>query len=101
MVVVGEEDLVAVEVLGEEAVTPALAVVSMGAVSALAVSAAVGFVVVVSAELRTSQAGPRASEAEACHPQAGLRTSEEEACHWQAELACHRSDRTSLRDPAG
>jgi hypothetical protein len=79
MAVVGEEDLVAVEVLGEEAVTQAVAVVSMGEVSALAVSAAVGFVV-VSAERRTSQAGPRAS---------------------QAEVACQRSDRTPLRDPAG
>ena len=84
----------AVEVLGEEAVTQAVAVVSMGAVSALAVSAAVGFVVVVSAEPRISQAGPRASEAEACHSQAGPHAS-------QAEVACHRSDRTSLRDPAG
>jgi len=85
---------VAVEVLGEEAVTQAVAVVSMGEVSALAVSAAVGFVVVVSAELHTSQAGPRASQAEACHWQAGPRAS-------QAEVACQRSDRTSLRDPAG
>ena len=43
--------------------------------------------VAVSAELRTSQAVPRASAAEECHS--------------QAELACHRSARTSLRDPAG
>ena len=43
--------------------------------------------VVVSAGRRTSQADPRASEVEACAS--------------QAELACHRSDRTSLRDPAG
>jgi len=85
---------VAVEVLGEEAVTQAVAVVSMGEVSALAVSAAVGFVVVVSAERRTSQTEPRASEAEACHWQAGPRASQE-------EVACQRSDRTPLRDPAG
>jgi hypothetical protein len=85
---------VAVEVLGEGAVTQAVALVSMGAVSALAVSAAVGFVVVVSAERRTSQAGPRASEVEACLSQAGPRASE-------AEVACHRSDRASLRDAAG
>jgi hypothetical protein len=71
MAVVGEEDLT-VEVLGEEAVTQAVAV---------------AVAVVVSAEPRTSQAGPRASEAEACAS--------------QAELACHRSDRTSLRGPAG
>jgi hypothetical protein len=63
MAVVGEEDLVAVEVLREEAVTQAVVVA-----------------VVVSVEPRTSQAGPRASE---------------------AEVACHRSDRTSLRGPAG
>jgi len=75
-------------VVGEEEVTPAVAAAFMGAVSALAVSAAVGFVVVVSAELRTSQGGPRASEAEACLSQAGPRASEAEACHWQAELAC-------------
>ena len=65
------EDSVAV-VLGEDAVTQAVVV---------AVS------VVVSAGRRTSQADPRASEAEACAS--------------QAELVCHRSDRTSLRDPAG
>jgi hypothetical protein len=70
-VVVGAEDSVAV-VLGEEAVTQAVVV---------AVS------VVVSAGRRTSQADPRASEVEACAS--------------QEELACHRSDRTSLRDPAG
>ena len=91
----------AVEVLGEGAVTQAVAVVSMGAVSALAVSAAVGFVVVVSAERRTSQAGPRASVAEASTSQADPRAWEAEVWRSQAELACHRSDRTSLRDPAG
>jgi hypothetical protein len=70
MAVVGEEDLVAVEVLTEEAVTQAVVVA-----------------VVVSAERRISQAGPRASEVEACAS--------------QAAVACHRSDRTSLRGPAG
>ena len=69
--VVGGKDSVAV-VLGEDAVTQAVV---------LAVS------VVVSAGRRTSQAGPRASVAEASAS--------------QAELVCHRSDRTSLRDPAG
>ena len=88
MAVVGEEDLVAVEVLGEEAVTQAVAVVSMGEVSALAVSAAVGFVV-VSAERRTSRAVPRALP-ERRTSQVGPRGSEAEVCHSQAELACHR-----------
>ena len=101
MAVVGEEDLGAVAVLGEEAAaTQAVAVVSMGAVSALAVSAAVGFVVVVSAERRSSQAGPRAS-AERRTSQVGPRASEAEACHSQPGLAGHRSDRRYLRDPAG
>ena len=45
-----------------------------------AVTQAVVVAVVVSAERRISQAGLRASE---------------------AALACHRSDRTSLRGPAG
>jgi putative aminopeptidase FrvX len=52
-----------------------------------AAEASMAVAVVVSAGRRTSQAGPRASEAEACHS--------------QAELAGHRSDRTSLRGPAG
>jgi hypothetical protein len=49
---------------------------------------------VAPAERRTSEGDPRTSEA-------GPRASEAEGCHSQAELACHRSVRTSLRDPAG
>ncbi len=80
------EDLVAVEVLGEEAVTQAVAVVVS---------------VVVSGGRRTSQAGPPASVAEASTSQVDPRAWEAEVWRSEAELACHRSDRTSLRDPAG
>lgn len=99
--VVGEEDLAAAVDLVAAGTSEAAEAASMGAVSAEAVSAAVGFVVVVSVERRTSQPGPRASEAEACHSQVGLRASEAGACASQTELVCHRSDRASLRHPAG
>jgi hypothetical protein len=75
-----------VVVLGEAAVTQAVAVVVS---------------VVVSAGRRTSQAGLPASVAEASTSQADPRAWEAEVWRSQAELACHRSDRTSLRDPAG
>ena len=70
-----------VAVLVAVAVTLVVAASMVAVLVAVDISeeAAVSVAVVASAELRTSPAGPRASE---------------------AELACHRSDRT-LRHPAG
>jgi hypothetical protein len=88
VVVAVEEDLVVVVVLGEEAVTQAVAVL-VAVDTSEAAEASMAVAVVGSAQRRTSQADPR-SLPERRTSQVGQRGSEAEVCHSQAELACHR-----------